>query len=385
MTTRIAIIGAGVVGCATAKRAMELGNCEVTVIEKSTPASGSSGRSAGVYNTQTLRPLDIAIRARSRDILYDMEKRYGLPLARIGNLRIAASEEDVPKLQAALDYQREVGVEDSRLLSQKELSELVPDLVVDDVFAALYGPNDGHLDGHLLCTALSDDAKANGAKFLLGTDLTGYERRGKVHVLKTSKGDIEADIVVNAAGAWAPKIGDMLGHRAAVRPEIHQVVMVKLPESVNYTVPMCNFYMPGQSGEGIYFRQDGPGAMIAGLHTYDSVPGHAVDDPENFSPPDGDEEFLRVAEMVSERLKVEGLGFREGWFGLYPLSADGLFQIGPYEADPSVIVAAGLGGVGMVSGPALGAVVAEWALKGKPITVPQAEQCLPDRPSLAGL
>ena len=48
-----------------------------------------------------------------------------------------------------------------------------------------------------------------------------------------------------------------------------------------------------------------------------------------------------VALQVSERLQVNDLGFKYGWNGLYPLSADGDFQVGPYQADPTVVVVAG--------------------------------------------
>jgi glycine/D-amino acid oxidase-like deaminating enzyme len=119
------------------------------------------------------------------------------------------------------------------------------------------------------------------------------------------------------------------------------------------------------------------------MHTYDSVPGLLVKDPDNYGPPSGNDYLSTVAEKVYERLKIDDLGFREGWFGLYPLSADGLFQVGPYAEDPSVLVVAGLGGVGVTSGAMLGTLAAEWALLGKPVTVPGADVLLPDRKSLA--
>jgi glycine/D-amino acid oxidase-like deaminating enzyme len=202
-------------------------------------------------------------------------------------------------------------------------------------------------------------------------------------VLRTDKGDVECDVVINAAGAWAPQIGRLLGHPALVNPEVHEVIRVKLPKKLGYVVPFVNFYMPGSTGEAVYFRQDGPDSLIAGMHTYGSVPGLFVKDPDNYNPPNGDDYLTTVAEKVYERLKVDDLGFREGWFGLYPLSADGVFQVGPYADDPSVLVVAGLGGVGVTSGAILGALAAEWALLGEPVTVPSAVALLPDRKSLA--
>jgi glycine/D-amino acid oxidase-like deaminating enzyme len=380
---RIAIIGAGTAGCGAARRAAELGAKSVTLIDKSTPASGSSGRSAGVYNVQTLNPIEIEIRIRCRELFYRLEKERGLPLHRIGVLRMARTNADVKRCSDALELQRGLGSMDAKLIDRAEIKQLVPDLECADVVGALYGPNDGSLDGHLVCSALVDEARDLGARVLNNTQVTGHARHGSVHVLHTDKGDIECDVVINAAGAWAPQIGRLLGHPALVNPEVHEVIRVKLPRKLGYVVPFVNFYMPGSAGEAVYFRQDGPDSLIAGMHTYDSVPGLSVKDPDNYSPPDGDDYLTTVAGKVYERLKVDDLGFREGWFGLYPLSADGVFQVGPYADDSSVLVVAGLGGVGVTSGAILGALAAEWALLGKPVTVPSAVALLPDRKSLA--
>lgn len=380
---RIAIIGAGVAGCGAAHRAAQLGAKEVFLIEKNTPATGSSGRSAGVYNAQTLNPLDIEIRVREREILFRLEREGKLHLARIGNLRICSSADDLPKVRAALEFQHGLGIHDARVIDAKEVKKLVPDLECTDLAGALYGPNDGHLDGYQLCNALIDEAKAMGVKLTTQAEVTGHRKTAKGHLLATSKGEIECDVVVNAAGAWAGSIGKMLGHPVQVIPEVHEVIRVKLPRDLGYVVPMCNFYMPGSSGEAVYFRQDGPDSLIAGLHTYGHVEGHEVMDLDSYSPHDSDNYFIQVASQVDERLKVDGLGYRPGWFGIYPLSADGVFQVGPYQQDNSVIVVAGLGGVGVTSGVVLGALAAEWAVAGKPLTVPGAGALLPDRQSLA--
>jgi sarcosine oxidase, subunit beta len=381
MKPQIAIIGAGTAGCGAARRAAELG-ADVTVIERGGPAAGSSSLSAGVYNIQTLKPLDIEIRVRAREMIFRFERERALPLARIGNMRIAMNDADIPKLEEARAFQRELGATDSLILTKAEIQALVPDMNCDGIVAALHGPQDGHLDGYLLCTAMMDEAKDHGAKFMLNTAVLGYAKRAQRHVLHTAQGDVEADIVINAAGAWAGLIGKMLGHAAPIKPEVHEVIKVKLPHKLSYVVPMCNFYMPGQQSAGVYFRQDGEDSLIAGLHTYASVDGLEVTDPDNFSPPDGDEGFLQAAMQLQERLPIENLGFRPGWSGLYPISADGQYLIGPYKADPSVIIAGGMGGVGVTSGAAIGAVAADWAMLGKPVTVPRAEACLPDRESL---
>lgn len=377
---RVVVIGAGTAGCGAALRAAQLG-AEVTVIERDSPGSGSSGRSAGVYNYQTVKPLDIEIRIRAKELFLRLERERGLPLAKIGNVRVAFNAEQMEVLAAAQRVQRELGGMDSVLLDRSGLQALAPDMKVDDLAGGLLGPTDGHLDGYLLCTTLLEEAREKGAVVRPGTDVTGYAKRGGVHRLSTTHGEVEADIVVNAAGAWAGKVGALLGCPVALKPQVHEVFLVKLPRELGYVVPMVNLYMPGQAGEGLYFRQDGPDSLIAGLHSYDAVEGLDAD-PDSYSPPSGDDHLIAVATLLTERLGMDDLGFSNGWFGLYPISADGLFQVGPYETDPSVLVVGGLGGVGVTSGSILGMCAAEWALSGRPTTVPAAEALRPDRPSL---
>ena len=382
---RIAIIGAGTAGCGCARRAAELGAAEVILIERETPAAGSSSRSAGVYNAQTTDPLQIEIRVRARELFFRLNEAGKLPLAKIGNLRPGGTAQDVAAFEAALEVQRSFGAHDGQLLDPDAMKRLIPDLKTDDLAGGLFGPNDGHLDGYLQCTALVDEAKEHGAQLLTHAEVTGHTKRNGAHHLETTQGEVECDVVVNAAGAWAGRIGELIGHPAGIKPQVHEVIQIKLPRDLGYVVPMTNLYMPGQAGEGIYFRQDGPDSMIAGLHSYEAVEGLDVADPDAYSPPDSDSYLEKVAILLSERLQVEGLGFKHGWHGLYPISADGQFQVGPYAADPSVAAVAGLGGVGVASGATLGALAAEWIMLGKPTTLSasNAQALLPDRPGLA--
>ena len=381
---RIAIIGAGTTGCGCARRAAELGASEVTLIERETPASGSSSRSAGVYTAQTTIPLEVEIRVRARELFFRLNEAGKLPLAKIGLLRTGSTAQDMADFAALLEIQRSLGAHDGQLLDPDEIKRLIPDLKTDDLAGGLFGPNDGHLDGYLQCIALVDEAKAHGARLLAHAEVTGHARRNGAHILQTTQGKIECDVVVNAAGAWAGRIGELIGQPAGIKPQVHEVIQIKLPADLGYDVPMV--FVAGQAGEeGVYFRQDGPGGMIAGLHSHDEVEGLNVVEPDAYSPPDGDDYMIEVAGQVSERLRVEGMGFKYGWHGLYPISADGQFQVGPYATDPSVVVVAGMGGVGVMSGAILGALAAEWIMLGEPtiLSASNAQALLPDRPGLA--
>lgn len=378
----VIVIGAGSAGVSAALRAAELGS-KVTILERAHVASGSSGLSAGVYNVNGTDPLSVEIRVRSRALLDELERDQGLHLARIGHLRLGRNERHREIFDRTVARQAELGIEPSALLSPEQILEHVPDLRVDDVVVGLWSPRDGHLDGPLLCGAILERAERYGVELLPKHPVESWRKVDGRHVLGTPHGEFSADLVVNAAGPWAERMGAMLESPLPLVSQVHDVVKVKLPEGVDYTVPMTQEYIPGDD-VAIYFRQDGPDSLICGEHTYAVVDELGSADPDDYRKTIPWEVWEGVAKRVSSRLQIADLGFEPGWTGLYPISADGNPIIGPYEADDSIIAAGGLGGEGVASGITLGRVAIEWALLGEPQLISGAEAFLPDRESLRG-
>lgn len=381
----VAIIGAGTAGTGAARRALELGARDVTMIEATGPAAGSSGRSAAIYNVQTVDPLHLEVRTRAREIFFELERTRGLPLTRIGNVRVAWTERDLETLAHVITVQRGLGLtdEDSVLLDRAELQRLVPDLETSDLAGGLFGPRDGVIDGGFLCRTLLDDARAAGMRYLRGK-VVGHDRTaGGQHRLTTSAGDqVVADVVVNAAGAWAGKVGAILGVDVPVAPQVHDIVKVRLAQKLPYTVPMVNLYMPGSEGEALYFRQFDDMTLLAGFHTYVVLDDHPIADPDDYRSTVLDSYREEVSAAIGQRLKVAGMTVEPGWTGLYPLSPDGEFIVGPESADPTLITCTGLGGVGVTSGTIAGYTASEWAISGEPTTVPTATAWTPTRSTL---
>jgi sarcosine oxidase, subunit beta len=379
----IAVIGAGVAGISVALRAAELGCAQVKVLERAHVAAGSSGLSAGVFNINATDPLNVEIRVQTRAMLQLLERENGLHLAHIGHLRLGRNERHVDLLREVISMQAEHGVETSVLLDPEQIREQVPDLYLDDVLVGLWNPWDGHLDGPLLCGALAERAEALGVEILPKHRVEAWQRReGGGHLLRTTAGEIAADVVVNAAGPWADRVGELLESPLPLVSQVHDVIKVKLPPAIDYTVPVVQEAIPGEEA-AIYFRQDGPDSLIGGEHTYSVIEELGSADPDDYRKTIPWETWEEVASRISARLPVEGLGFEPGWTGLYPISADGRPIIGPYQHDESIIACGGLGADGVTAGVTLGRVAAEWAVLGEPQTIGDAAALLPDRPSLA--
>ncbi|HEX5929604.1 MAG TPA: FAD-dependent oxidoreductase [Solirubrobacterales bacterium] len=379
-TPSVAVIGAGVAGLSTALRAAELG-CEVTVIERDRTASGSSSRSAGIFNISSTEPLQVEVRVRTRERLEQFERENGLRLDRIGYMRLARTDSHVKMFEEVIALQRELGAEPAEIIDQSRLRELVPHLRSDDLLAAIHNPSDGCMDGRQLCGVLAERAEAEGAKVLERARVTAHEASAGGHRLLTDGGPaVEADVVVNAAGAWAMEVGELLGHPLPLVNQLNEVIRVKLPPEVDYTVPMVQEYIPGEEEAG-YFRQDGPGGMIAGRHTYSALAGTDSADPDSFEDTVGWTTLEAVRRHVGGRLEVEGLEFEPGWAGLYPISSDGEYVVGPYEADPTVVACGGFSGQGLIAAITVGPLAADWIVFGEPRSLPDGAAWLPDRPA----
>lgn len=379
----IVVIGGGVAGVSSALGACELGATNVVLLEKDHLAAASSALSAGVFNINPTDALTTRIRVEARNRLDVYERENGLHLARIGYLRLARLPEQIALFEETVELQKRLGVQrPSRVLTPEQILEIYPDVRVDDIHAGLYNAEDGHLDGVLLCSAMADRARALGADIRQKTTVLGVDRGAVTRlVVRTDRGDVPADIVINSAGAWADRVGEWLDAPVPLIPQVHDIVQVRLPRALPYPVPMTQEYIPGYE-PAAYFRQDGEQTLIAGLHTYDVLGELNTADPDSYRRKVSDDYVEAVAERVVHRLLIDELGFAGGWTGIYPLSSDGQFIVGPYENAPGVIACAGLGGHGVNGGVAVGPLAAEYALFGEARSINGAEALLPDRASL---
>ena len=372
-------------GLSVAFNLVERGETDVTVIERTTVAGGSSGLSAGIIETQYVEPLDIELRARSMEVFNRLERDHGLTIVRNGYLRLARDEVRLPAFRRSIEIQQELGVTDVVVVSQQELTSLVPDLRVDDLAGGLFGPSDGYIDGHEYCTLLAELVLSAGAVVRSGVELLGAEPRSRGGLrLLTSERNLDTDVVVNAAGPWAGKVGRLLAAEVQLIPQRHQAALAHLPRTLDYLMPSIMDYTPHSGEFGLYFRHESADQLLVGLHTEE--PLHDVVDPDGF-PRSADEDFLEVvAKKLTDRVpSLAGARLAHGWAGLYPVSPDGLPQVGPAPANASIISVCGPGGSGIQMSPVLGRLAAEWILDGSPRSFSAPGRLAPGRATLPGV
>jgi len=381
---KVVVVGGGALGLATAVHLTRKGVTDVTVLEADHVASGSSGLSVGIIETQYMDRLDIALRVHAMGFFNELERDHGLDIVRNGYLRLVHDEDSLMAAEQSVATQHELGVADAAVIDRDEVQRLVPDMRCDDLLGGLWGPSDGFIDGHLYANMLAEIAMDAGARVAVRQRVSAIEPNGAGYTVRTEAGDeLAADYVVNAAGAWGDRIAEMAGLEMPLVAQRHQAAMVKA-EGIDYTVPSVMDYIPHSGQIGVYFRHERPGQLIAGLHSEDITGG--VVDPDNYAR-SADPEFIELlAEKLAERLPsfAEKAGLGNGWAGLYPVSPDGKPQLGPNPDAERFITVGGAGGSGIQLSPALGEIAAEWIVDGEPSAVEGVEVLLPGRESLVG-
>jgi sarcosine oxidase, subunit beta len=379
MTTgpSVVIVGAGALGLATAWHLTKRGQTDVTVLERGQVAGASSGLSVGIIETQYLDPLAIEIRVASMQSFTGLERSGAIAVTRNGYLRLAHAEADLEAFGRSVEIQRSLGVADSRVVDREGLRSLVPDMGVDDLVGGLFGPNDGYIDGHRYCAALASAVVDAGGRVLQDTEVLGLETGADGRrVVRSTRGGFSCDVVVNAAGGWAGRVGDRLGAPIEILPQRHQALIARLPEPLPYRMPSVMDYVPSSGAFGVYFRDEGPGRMVAGLHTEEVL--HDIVDPDDVGRDTAAEYLELVAERLVRRLPgLDDIRLGDVWAGIYPMRPDGKPVVGPHPDRPWVVSVAGAGGSGLQSSPALGSIAAEWILDGEPRSIPGAAELRP--------
>ncbi|WP_158166472.1 NAD(P)/FAD-dependent oxidoreductase [Mycolicibacterium smegmatis] len=358
--TRVAIVGAGTVGLSAALHLARSGKFDIIVLEAEYIAEGSSSRSIGIVETQYMDEFDIAVRAFGLRFVEELVASDGLHFNRNGYLRLGDSDEALERYACSVDLQKRHGIDDARVLGKSEIKSLVPHLEMGDRAGGLYGPSDGYLDGHLFANLMGDIARRNGATIMQKAKVLGATcGRGEEIVLDTTRGPIVADVVVNAAGGWAGRVGELLDAPVTMNPQRHQAITVTLNKPLGYTMTSVMDYVPGSGRAGLYFRHENKASLFAGLHTEETI--QEASDPDSVSY-NADEAFTeQIAEALAERLPgLEGAGLGRGWAGMYPMSFDQQPVVGPHPADARVYCALGAGGNGIQLAPAIGKTVAEY-------------------------
>jgi len=220
---RVVVIGGGITGCSVAYHLAEAGWTDVVLVEKASLTAGSTSQAAGLVTAFNPSSTMLAWRRYSME-LYG---RLGV-FQRVGSVRLASSLEQLRELERTASRARGVGL-DVGVISAGEAGRLLPAISPSSLYGAVHLPGDGYLDPHSATFALADAARALGVRVLTNTRVTGFELGARREILQvlTDRGPIVTELVVNAAGMWAPRIAAMVEAFIPSTPVDHQHVALR--------------------------------------------------------------------------------------------------------------------------------------------------------------
>lgn len=262
----VAIVGAGVVGCAVARR-FALAGAHVVVIEKGADIlSGASKANSAILHTGFDAPpgsLEQQLVHAGREEYLRIHRALNLPLVKTGALVCAWSEEQAVKLTAIKQQGHDTGVRDLRLLSARQAIDTMPALS-DRLVAAIEVPGEHVIDPWSAPLAYLRQAVALGAVFMRNTELFEGAFDGSHWHLKTNSGPIQSRAVVNAAGLYGDIVDQRLGLQAdfTIKPRKGQFVV--LDKAAYSLVPRIVLPVPTEITKGVVVCPTAFGNVLVG-------------------------------------------------------------------------------------------------------------------------
>src|SRR5262245_55033095 len=216
----VVVIGGGVVGCSIAYNLARRGDHDVLVLERETVGSGTTSKAAGGIRAQFPTETEIRFSQEGFRVFTGFREEFGVDIGftRIGYLFLVADEQDLAGFRERMALQQRLRV-DVRLITPAEARGLVPALRVDDLVAAVWGPEDALAGPSEVTNGFARRARDLGARIAEGADVIAIERKnGRVTGVRTTDGDVSTPVVVNAAGPFAARVGRLAGIELPVFP-----------------------------------------------------------------------------------------------------------------------------------------------------------------------
>lgn len=362
MTERadVVVVGGGVVGASAAYHLAVAGAGRVLLLERADAlGTGSTGACAGGFRFQFSSDVNIRLSQASVPLILRFAEEHGLPLDvwQDGYLFLVRGEDAWTGFVHAAERQRALGVEVD-LLEPADAARLVPGISLERVIGATYGPRDGIADPSGLTNGYATLARRAGAELRTRAEVLGVRIDGdRVRGVRTAAGDVDAPVVVNAAGPWAGALAATAGIELPLEP---------IPRNVATTGPF-----PGvperrtlviDAETSFYFHREGRGVLM-GMGSADERPSFDTAPDARFIA----ERLLPTAVRVFPPL--EDAGLERTWAGLYEMTPDRHPIIGPAPGVEGFYLAIGFSGHGFQHAPVVGVLIAEMVIEGSARTV----------------
>ena len=376
-TARVIIIGGGIVGVSCLFHLAKAGCRDCILIEKNELTAGSTWHAAGNVPTFSATWSVMNMQRYSTE-LYQMigaEVDYPLNYNVTGSLRLSHSHDRMKEFHQVKNMGRYQGIEID-ILGVDQISDHYPFIKTHDLYGALYDPNDGDIDPAQLTLALAKGARELGASIFRFTPAIGIERKKGEWIVKTNKGDIHCEYLVNAAGYYAQRIGEwfkpygartvplmVMSHQYLLFEEVSEIKTWS--SKVGHKLPILR-----DVDSSYYLRQEKNGFNLGPYERNCRAHWVTADDPmpEDFSfqlyPDDLDRIEWYIQDAIARVPILSNSGVYKVINGPIPYTPDGMPLIGPMPGVQNAFEACGFT-FGIAQGGGAGKVLAEWVTEGE--------------------
>jgi sarcosine oxidase subunit beta len=364
----VVVIGAGIMGLSVAYHLAERGVTSVTVVDKGYLCGGASGRNGGGVRAQWSSETNVRLMLESIRMCREFAAKMKINVwfRQGGYLFLAHSRGDRERLENSVALQNDCGLS-TRMLTPREACRIVTELDPNGIEAASYNPDDGVVFPWPFVWGYARAARRRGVEVVTWHEVIGFDATGgriagvrlrpcgppgspvgSETVLRTQK-------VVNAAGAWSPVIGKMLGVDLPNRPHRHEICS---------TEPLKPWLKPlvADLSNGLYFSQSTRGEIVGGVGNEYVPPGLDQQSSHAFLGKYA-RALVRTCPILAD-VKV----LRQ-WAGCYDLTPDANPIVGSVDEIENFYQASGFMGHGFMMAPIVGKLLAQVVASGETIPV----------------
>lgn len=363
-SSKVVIIGGGIVGCSTAYHLAKMG-VEVVLLERKKLTSGTTFHAAGLVSQLRSNANVTQLLGYSIDLYRKLEAETGQATGwkMNGGLRLACNEERWTEVKRQSTTAKSFGL-DMQLLTPKEAQDLWPLMDIGDVVGAAFLPTDGQANPSDITLSLAKGARMAGAKIFEDTKVLSVDiQDGVIKGVITEQGRINCEKVVVCAGMWTRPFCAAHGVNVPLVPVENQYVVTERIEGVASTLPTLR-----DPDRLTYWKEDVGGLVMGG---YEPNPKLWRDGslPQGFHYTllDNDfDHFTPLMELALGRVPaMETAGIKQMINGPESFTPDGMFILGEAPEQRNFFVGAGFNGFGIASGGGAGMCLAEWVVKGE--------------------
>lgn len=363
---QVVIVGGGIIGCSVAYHLTKLGWNDVVLLEQGQLSGGTTWHAAGLVGQLRSHANMTGLIKYSTKLYSELESETGLATGwkNCGSLSVARTQDRMTVLKRTAASARAQGVA-IEVISPKQAQELWPVMAIDDLVGAVWLPGDGKANPTDLTQSLAKGARNRGARVIERVRVTGIStKNGVVTGVETDRGAIAAEIVVNCAGQWARKVGQMCGVTVPLHSAEHMYIVTGRIEGVHPDLPV----MRDPDGY-IYFKEEVGGLVMGGFEP-EAKPWGMAGIPDDFEfallPDDWDQFEILMHNALQRVPQLETSEVKKFYNGPESFTPDNNFILGEAPELKNFFVGAGFNSMGIASAGGAGRALAEWIVNRVP-------------------